>query len=109
MSNTITLNPAIGQSPQNVITISPPPNPNGYTIASSPQGLLDLRGEGADIVINGVSLNETLKGIQERLNILTVNHRLEAKWVELKLLGDQYRALEAELLAKQKMWDTLKK
>lgn len=72
-------------------------------------GQLELRGGQADLVINGVSLSATLKGIQERLNILTVDQKLEAEWDQLRELGEQYRALEAELLAKQRMWKTLQR
>jgi hypothetical protein len=74
-----------------------------------PAGRLDLKGQGADIVINDVSLNDTLKGIQERLNLLTPNPALESEWNELRELGERYRQLEADLLAKQKMWATLQK
>ena len=49
-----------------------------------------------------------LKAIQERVNILTVNTKLESEWEELKALGDQYRALEQHILAKQATWDKLK-
>ena len=72
-------------------------------------GRLDLKGQGADIVINNVSLNDTLKGIQERLNLLTPNPALESEWNELREVGARYRQLEADLLAKQKMWATLQK
>jgi hypothetical protein len=34
---------------------------------------------------------------------------LESEWNELRELGEQYRKLEADLLAKQKMWATLQK
>jgi hypothetical protein len=72
-------------------------------------GRLDLKGDGADVVINDVSLNDTLKGIQERLNLLTPNTALESEWNELRELGERYRQLEADLLAKQKMWAALQK
>jgi hypothetical protein len=72
-------------------------------------GHLELRGDTADIVINGVSLKETLEGIQARLNILRPNPELEAEWDELQALGEQYRRLEAQLLEKQQMWSTLRK
>jgi hypothetical protein len=78
-------------------------------ITSQPSGQLELRGEKADVVINGVSLKETLKGIQERLNLLTPNPALESDWNELRKLGEQYRKLEAELLEKQQTWSTLRK
>ncbi len=72
-------------------------------------GVLQLNGDKADIKINGVSLNETLKTIQERLNILVPNSLLENEWIELKKLGEQYRKLEAELEEKSRMWTALKK
>ena len=82
-----------------------------YTISpitSTPSGTLDLRGEGADVKINGVSLTGVLKNIEERLNILRPNTELEADWDQLRELGDQYRQLETKLKEKSKMWSTLK-
>ena len=72
-------------------------------------GVLQLNGDKADIKINGISLNETLKTIQERLNILVPNSLLENEWADLKKLGEQYRKLEAELEEKSRMWTALKK
>ena len=72
-------------------------------------GVLQLNGDKADIKINGISLNETLKTIQERLNILVPNSKFENEWAELKKLGEQYRKLEAELEEKSRMWTALKK
>jgi hypothetical protein len=72
-------------------------------------GQIELRGDKADVVINGVSLKETLEGIQDRLNILRPNPALEAEWDQLQELGEQYRRLEAQLLEKQRMWSTLRK
>ena len=69
---------------------------------------IKLDGDNADIEINGESLVGMLKSIQERVNILTVNLELESEWEELKALGDQYRALEQHILAKQATWDKLK-
>jgi hypothetical protein len=77
------------------------------TVANS--GALSLVGDGADITINGVSLSDTLKNLEQRLNILRPNPGLETEWDELKQLGDQYRELENKILEKQKMWDILKK
>jgi hypothetical protein len=78
-------------------------------IASNPDGVLQLNGKNADIKINDISLNETLKTIQERLNILVPNSKFENEWDELKKLGEQYRKLEAELEEKSRMWTALKK
>ena len=74
----------------------------------APSGTLTLRGEDADIDINGVSLMETLRGIQERLNILQPNRELEAEWDQLRELGEQYRRLEQELAEKSRAWKALK-
>jgi len=77
-------------------------------ITSTPSGTLELQGEGADVRINGVSLTGVLKNIEERLNILRPNTELEAEWDQLRKLGEQYRALEAELKEKSQMWSKLK-
>lgn len=66
-----------------------------------------LTGSDADIEINGVSLGETLKKIQERLEILVINPDLEAKWSQLAKLGEQYRALEQELINIEKTVEIL--
>ena len=79
------------------------------THAKISAGTLELEGDKADVTINGISLNETLKTIQERLNILVPNSKFENEWDELKKLGEQYRKLEAELQEKSRMWTALKK
>jgi hypothetical protein len=79
----------------------PPPQIQG--------GQLELKGDQADLVINGVSLTETLQLIQDRLNMLRPNTALEAEWDQLRDLGLQYRKLEAELKEKQRAWEILKK
>jgi hypothetical protein len=70
---------------------------------------MDLKGAGADLVINGVSLNDTLRSIQDRLNMLRPNRELEADWDQLRELGEQYRDLEKQLMEKQRAWDLLRK
>ena len=60
-----------------------------------------------DIVLDGVSLKETLKGLNDRLAILQVNPALEAEFDELHALGEQYRALERKLLEKKAVWNAL--
>ena len=67
-----------------------------------------LEGEGADIDINGKSLMATLQALEERLNVLVPNTKLEAEWDELKELGDKYRKLEQHIKDKQATWDRLK-
>jgi hypothetical protein len=76
------------------------------TYASAPK--INLNGEGADIEVNGWSLVDAIKKIEERLNILTPNENLESEWEELRTLGDQYRKLEQQILAKQATWDRLR-
>ena len=76
--------------------------------ANGTSSKIKLDGNDADIEINGESLVSMLKAIQERVNILTVNTKLESEWEELKSLGEQYRALEKHIIEKQATWDRLK-
>jgi hypothetical protein len=69
---------------------------------------INLNGEGADIEVNGWSLVDAIKKIEQRLNILTPNENLESEWEELRTLGEQYRKLEQHILDKQATWDRLK-
>jgi len=96
----------------------PIPSPNfqtsilsGHSVdfESHPQpATLELQGENADVVVNGVSLMETLRQIQRRLNILEPNAGLESEWQELRELGDRYRALEKKILEQNALLNTLK-
>ena len=73
---------------------------------------LSVRGDAefdGDIKLKGKSLSETLDKIEQRLAILHPNEKLEDKWLELKKLGDAYRALEKDIIEKEKIWETLKK
>jgi hypothetical protein len=67
-----------------------------------------LDGPEADIEINGESMIGMLRAIERRLNILCPNESLESEWEDLRALGNQYRALEQHILAKQATWDKLK-
>jgi hypothetical protein len=71
-------------------------------------GVVDLQGENADIKINGKSLVDTLTALEQRLNILTPNPKLEAEWDELRELGERYRELEKQCKEKAEMWTKLK-
>ena len=77
-----------------------------YSTTVSPKIKLD--GEGADIEVNGQSLIAMIKRVEERLNILTPNEKLEAEWEELRALGNKYRELEQHIKDKQATWDRLK-
>lgn len=72
-------------------------------------GRLQLKGENADIEINGESLMAMIRAIEQRLNIMRPNEKLEAEWDQLRELGEQYRALEKKLNEQSEMWNALKK
>ena len=71
-------------------------------------GKISLRGENADIDINGKSLLKTLEALEERLNLMTPNPELEKEWDDLKKLGDRYRKLEKKCKEKAEVWNKLK-
>ena len=87
---------------------------NGYTYTNT--NLTDLnqsckisiKGENADLDINGVSLKDFMARVEQRLAILTPDTRLEEEWSELKTLGDRYRELEKEIHDRIKTFDILK-
>lgn len=76
-------------------------------LSTSMSGRLSLTGDDADLVINGVSLAKTLEGIQQRLNMLRPNPEMEARWDELRELGQRYRELEQQCMEKSRMWTHL--
>jgi hypothetical protein len=67
---------------------------------------MELTGDNADLVINGVSILDIL---EKRLNVLIPNPALEKEWDQLKELGDRYRALEADIKEKAEIWARLNK
>ena len=69
---------------------------------------IQLDGEGADIEVNGWSLVDAVKRIEERLGLFQPNPKLEAEWEELRALGEQYRQLEQHIKDKQATWDRIK-
>ena len=86
-------------------------NWNADTITMSeiqPTAKLSLDGEDADIEINGESLLTMIRGIQDRLNILTPDRELEQEWQELRDLREQYEAKLAECREKSTAWKALK-
>lgn len=78
----------------------------GATI--TPSATISLKGEDADIDINGKSMKAWMEQVEERLNLLTVNPKLEAEWEELRELGDRYRELEKKCKEKAEVWKKLK-
>ena len=115
------INPSTYSSPYGNITITPATTsattfaPTWTTSATMPNamsvnqsGRVDLKGDNADITINGVSLSATLKLIQDRLGLLVPNPELEGQFDELRALSEQYKKLEAECREKMRVWNTLK-
>lgn len=71
-------------------------------------GKMSLRGENADLDINGKSLKNWMEKVEERLNLLTPNPELEKEWDELRRLGERYRRLEKKCKEKAEVWKRLK-
>jgi hypothetical protein len=69
---------------------------------------IQLNGENADITVNGWSLVDAVKRIEERLDLYQPNPELEAEWEDLRALGDKYRELEQHIRDKQATFDRLK-
>ncbi len=61
------------------------------------------------LTLNGVDIGETLELINQRLAILKPNPELESRWERLKALGEEYRALEKDILEQEKVYEILKK
>ena len=74
----------------------------------SASGRMELKGDGADLTINGKSLTNWMEKVEERLNILTPNPELEKEWDELRRLGERYRKLEKKCKEKAEVWNKLK-
>ena len=74
---------------------------------SNSSGKISLKGDDADIDVNGVSLMDTLKTIQDRLNMLCPNPEMEAEWEELRAIREQYEAKLAECQEKSRAWKAL--
>ena len=73
-----------------------------------PSGSIELRGDDADIKVNGRSLMDAIDALEQRLNILVPNPELEKEWDELRELGERYRELEKKCKEKGEMWKKLK-
>ena len=71
-------------------------------------GALALKGDNADIDINGKSLVQWMQAMEERMNWMQPNVELEKEWDDLKKLGDRYRKLEQRCREKAHVWKKLK-
>ena len=83
-------------------TIQPSTTNNQLTV----KGDAEFEGE---VTIKGKSLLDAIESLEKRLGLLHPNPKLEGRWEELKELGERYRALEKEILEKEKMWTILQK
>lgn len=80
--------------------------------ATNIQSALKVDGDAdfdGDVRIRGQSITEAINKINERLNILVPNEKLEKNWQELAELRQRYVELERECLEKQRTFDILKK
>ena len=84
------------------------PNYSAVGTQLDQNGRMSLRGENADLDINGKSLKGWMEKVEERLNILTPNPELEKEWDELRRLGERYRKLEKKCKEKAEVWKKLK-
>jgi len=73
-----------------------------------PSATISLKGDNADIDLNGKSMKAWMEKVEERLNILTPNPELEKEWDELRKLGERYRKLEKKCKEKAEVWNKLK-
>ncbi len=60
-----------------------------------------------DVKIKGVSVSERLDAIEARLAILRPDPELADKWEKLKILGDEYRRVEKEIIEGEQVWNIL--
>ena len=105
---------SITPTPTPIITID---NSNGFNWSAdtitlgelNPSAKITLTGENADIEVNGESLMSMIRGIQDCLNILRPDPRMESEWDELREIREQYEKKLAECREKSQMWETLKK
>lgn len=95
-----------GSNPNTVWTTNTTDWSIGTSVSQS--GTMELKGDNADIVVNGESLMQTLQVLKDRLNWLQPNPDMEAEWDELRELGERYRELERQCQEKSQVWNTLK-
>ena len=110
LTSPYTVTGAIGTSfPNSIYTIGPGTTTTAPWFTSNPTGAkIQLDGKDADIKVNGWSLVDAVKRIEERLGLYQPNPELEKEWEELRALGEQYKKLEQHILDKQATWDRLK-
>jgi len=98
-----------GFTPNTIYTTGTGTGAPWATFNSNPTGAkIQLDGENADVTVNGWSLVDAVKRIEERLGLFQPNPELEQEWEDLKALGEQYRQLEQHIRDKQATFDRLK-
>ena len=110
LSSPYTVTGAIGASfPNSIWTTAGTGTTTAPWLTSNPTGAkITLNGEGADVEVNGWSLVDAVKRIEERLGLYQPNPELEKEWEDLRALGEQYRKLEQYIKDKQATFDRLK-
>lgn len=118
---TITVTPTTGSpSTYNISPNTSTPTYGHYPLPLNNQNItfsntnnqLMVKGDASfegEVTIKGKSLLDAIESLEKRLGLLHPNPKLEGRWEELKELGERYRALEKEILEKEKMWAILQK
>lgn len=86
--------------------------PSVFVSNSSSSNQLEVKGDAnidGNLIVKGVSINDSLERIEERLAILRPNEELEEKWEQLRGLRKAYMDLEAEIKEKEEVWKILKR
>jgi hypothetical protein len=108
ISSPYTVTGSIGTALPNTIYTTTGINSAPWMTQNSTSGRITLSGENADIEVNGWSLVDAVKRIEERLGLFQPNPKLEREWEDLRALGEQYRQLEQHIRDKQATFDRLK-
>jgi len=109
LSSPYTVTGAIGASfPNTIYTTGTNATPWFTSNPTGTSARIQLNGEGADVEVNGWSLVDAVKRIEERLGLFQPNPELEKEWEDLRALGEKYRQLEQYIRDKQATFDRLK-
>ena len=102
-------------APNTIFTIQ---GSNGISYDDIKPNTLEVKGKAvfsANVEINGTlkvqgrELTDILDSIEQRLAILRPEPELEERWERLKAIGDEYRALAADIKEKEEIIRILKK
>jgi hypothetical protein len=81
--------------------------PNLSNMNLSPSGKINLTGPDADVVLDGISLRDTLSAIQMRLGMLVPDPEIEAEFAELRELSERYQVTLKKCQEQLKIVDIL--